>query len=253
MNVNYDEVALLYPAPPTNFPTVWHNSAVDMIPPRFAIWFPVTKQYQVYDIIRNNDLSITLKPTKTSRDNPFYFAIQNYGDRQSRTVTLHNPRAPINTHTDVPIWFTGAWLCKKSSNNSLQAVLPILCSSHTKPFKFVENIGMYPNYEFINWTERFTPTYTQDMTHNRMVFSSLKPIVIEEKSNVPIPQFVASALLQQAIQKEECCPISMENLMAENAAVTSCYHIFERKSLYSWLEINTSCPICKQTCVPTDV
>ena len=77
----------------------------------------------------------------------------------------------------------------------------------------------------------------------------------EEKSKppTPIPEFVASALLQQAIQKEECCPISMEDLTTENATVTSCYHIFNHESLQNWLETNTSCPVCKQSCVVTRV
>ncbi len=255
MNINYDEVALLYPASPTTFPHVWRNHAHDMIPPRFAIWFPDKANYQIYDIRRNEDTSVILTPTRTQRENPFYFAIQNEGDRRSRTVTIYNPRASINTHSNVALWFTGAWLCKKHSSNNLQAVLPILGTSDLKPFKYVSNVGMYPNYIFVEWVNNYTPEYIRNLTHNRMVFSSLQPIEIEENTKPPtqIPEFVASALVKDAIQKGECCPISMEDLKTGSIAVTSCYHIFDRSSLQGWLTDHTTCPVCKQACVVTEV
>ncbi len=255
MNVVYDDVALLHLENPSTFPDVWRNTLHDMIPPRIAMWLPTIQNYQIYDVTRYTDASITIKPTNTQRTNPFYFAIQNGGDIQSRTVTIYNPRASVNTHTDVAIWFTGAWLCKKNSNTGLQAVLPIIVSSDTKSFKYVNNIGIYPCAALLNWMGKFTTEYIRGMTHNRMIFTSLKPIedVLEKKPITPIPLFVATSLLTSAIQKGETCPISMEELTIGNAAVTSCFHIFDRLSIQNWMTDHSTCPICKQDCALTDV
>jgi hypothetical protein len=255
MNLVYDDVALLYPLNPGTYPHVWRPTLDDMMPPRFAIWLPAIHNYQVFDITRNTDSSITLKPTNTSRENPFYFAIQNDGDTKSRTVTIYNPRATVNTHTDVAFWFTGAWLCKKSSNHSLQAVIPILAASDAKPFKFVKNIGIYPCATLMNWMNKFSPEYMQEMTRRRIVFTSLKPIedVPEIKPIAPIPLFAATALVTLAIQKGETCPISMEELQIGKAAVTSCYHIFDRTCIQNWMNEHSTCPICKQVCALTEV
>jgi hypothetical protein len=66
----------------------------------------------------------------------------------------------------------------------------------------------------------------------------------------PIPKFVVDALISDAITKAAICPITMEPIKSETAAVTPCYHCFDKIALASWIATgNTTCPTCKQSIV----
>jgi hypothetical protein len=244
---------MIYPPGPTSFPTVWRSHIHDMVPPRFAVWHPDRSDYQIFDIARMPNNSITVKPIRSERENPFYFAIQSTGDRQSRTITLYKPRASKNTHVDIAMWFTGAWLCKRSGTR-LQATIPIMGVSEPSQFLIKGNVGIYQNRTFIHWSDDYSPAYVREMIHNRKIYTSLHAIQNSEETKPPleeIPKFVASALLKDAMNRNEVCPISMEVLNSENAAVTNCFHIFERTSIQTWLTNKSSCPVCKKECVIT--
>jgi hypothetical protein len=61
-----------------------------------------------------------------------------------------------------------------------------------------------------------------------------------------IPRFVLDALKRDAIARQYECPISASILTSETPlSITACYHIFEKKSLDTWLKENPSCPLCK--------
>ena len=65
------------------------------------------------------------------------------------------------------------------------------------------------------------------------------------------PTHVKQILIEDAIRKEESCPISYEKITLENAMITSCGHIFQEKAIKSWLSSSSSkgeCPLCKQPC-----
>jgi SUMO ligase MMS21 Smc5/6 complex component len=64
----------------------------------------------------------------------------------------------------------------------------------------------------------------------------------------PIPAFVATLLVEDAISKKQDCSIMMEPVTKESAVVTNCYHVFNKDAIARWLETNTSCPVCKQLC-----
>lgn len=248
MNEDIDIQTIIYPPSPHTFPIVWRPTLYDMIPPRFAVWIPNKADYQVFDISRMPNHSIVVKPVRTDRENPFYFAIQNGGDRTSRTITIYKPRASKHTYADVGIWFTGAWLCKRT-NGRLQATVPILGVSDASHFPVRGNIGIYHNSTFVEWTTNYTSDYIREMIHTRKVYTSLHmidelvaPIISE------LPAFVATALVKSAIEKNDICPISMEPIELNNSAVTSCFHIFERNCIQNWLESHSNCPVCKQTC-----
>jgi hypothetical protein len=66
---------------------------------------------------------------------------------------------------------------------------------------------------------------------------------------VPVPKFVADALVTAAVAAEAICPITMEPITAASAAVTSCFHVFEANAIAIWLTTNHSCPTCKQTAI----
>lgn len=79
------------------------------------------------------------------------------------------------------------------------------------------------------------------------------PLNAEERAVPPtaIPMRVAVAMVEQAVRRGEGCPITTEPLEAATAAVTSCFHCFQRDALQCWLREHDSCPVCKARCVAT--
>jgi hypothetical protein len=59
-----------------------------------------------------------------------------------------------------------------------------------------------------------------------------------------IPKFVTDALKRDAISTNYLCPITMEPL--SDAAITSCYHIFDRESIVRSLRTSRVCPMCRE-------
>lgn len=67
----------------------------------------------------------------------------------------------------------------------------------------------------------------------------------------PIPVHVVTIIIADAIRRNESCPISCDDITRENAAVTSCGHVFAKTAIRTWLESPSSrnlCPVCKRTC-----
>jgi hypothetical protein len=62
----------------------------------------------------------------------------------------------------------------------------------------------------------------------------------------PLPKFVADALITAAVASAATCPITMEPIKNQTAAVTSCFHVFDAMAIASWFVNNTTCPTCKQ-------
>ena len=66
-----------------------------------------------------------------------------------------------------------------------------------------------------------------------------------------IPVHVINALLRDAMNRGEICPITNEDLTPENGAVTTCFHLFEKNAIATWLvtpNSNQLCPVCKKQC-----
>jgi SUMO ligase MMS21 Smc5/6 complex component len=62
---------------------------------------------------------------------------------------------------------------------------------------------------------------------------------------------VKAILIEVAVSKGDSCPISMNPITKENAAVTSCGHVFDRDSIAQWLASSDrhGCPNCREHCV----
>ncbi len=238
------------PVPPNRFPIVWTSNVRDMIPPRFAIWYPQRYDFQVFNVERHENHAISVKPTTTERRTPFYFAeMEDGGDIQSRTVTLYNPRATKNPYSECAMWFTGAWLCRRNEANRMSAVIPIMCVSHPQFFPIKSNVGIHASPALHDWQNRITPQYMSEMIQNRMIFTSLHPIpelTAKRPETCAIPEYVGRALLAQAVSAEECCSITMEHLAAGDTAVTSCFHLFQKDGLVEWMKKKSCCPVCKK-------
>jgi len=66
-----------------------------------------------------------------------------------------------------------------------------------------------------------------------------------------IPQHTIRALLRDAAMSEEVCAITGEELDVTNGAVTSCFHLFEKNAIATWLAMPNSrdkCPVCNEHC-----
>jgi hypothetical protein len=60
-----------------------------------------------------------------------------------------------------------------------------------------------------------------------------------------IPQFVADIMKRDAISSKLTCPISLESLDLVPLSITSCFHLFQRDCIATWMERDNSCPVCK--------
>jgi hypothetical protein len=66
-----------------------------------------------------------------------------------------------------------------------------------------------------------------------------------------IPVHVVKIIVADAIRRNESCPISCDDITQENAAVTSCGHVFTKTAIRTWFESPSSrnmCPVCKRVC-----
>ncbi len=68
-----------------------------------------------------------------------------------------------------------------------------------------------------------------------------------------IPTFVFHAYVTGAIEKNECCPVTLEPLSKEMVGCAPCGHLFDKDALRTALETNGKCPTCRQTANPDDI
>lgn len=66
------------------------------------------------------------------------------------------------------------------------------------------------------------------------------------------PAFVTALIVADAVAKADTCPITLSPITVANAAVTSCFHVFDGEAIATWLSEHKTCPVCKQatTVVP---
>ena len=79
------------------------------------------------------------------------------------------------------------------------------------------------------------------------------PVPVQKPSYVisKIPQHAVRALLRDAAMTEEVCAITGEEIDIGNGAVTSCFHLFEKNAIATWLAMPNSrdkCPVCNELC-----
>ena len=70
----------------------------------------------------------------------------------------------------------------------------------------------------------------------------------------PIPQRIAWILAEHACHANEECPITTSTISPTTAAVTSCFHVFDKTALSEWFArnpTNTKCPLCREICLMT--
>jgi hypothetical protein len=85
---------------------------------------------------------------------------------------------------------------------------------------------------------RHTPVISSDSTLPLTGCSSVSTI----------PSYVIELIKQDAVKKQETCPILYDSLTMDNSVVTSCFHTFSKTGITEWLKNNSACPKCRQKC-----
>lgn len=89
-------------------------------------------------------------------------------------------------------------------------------------------------------------TYSPPIPSRSQTILHQPPKPIRVKEGCPLPAHVIEALLRDAKVGKECCPISMTSYSECNSlTITSCFHIFETKSIEEWFKTKTNCPVCR--------
>ena len=77
------------------------------------------------------------------------------------------------------------------------------------------------------------------------------PLPINPLPVEPIPQRIAWLIAEDACVRNEICSIILEPISPITSSVTNCFHVFETNAIKTWLEKNSTCPLCKKKTVAT--
>ena len=99
----------------------------------------------------------------------------------------------------------------------------------------------------IHWTElqrpNLGPAIGPVIESLLLLRSSPNPTIQRIQTN--LPPHVMRLVVEHAIQSHALCPITMEPIQKETAAVTPCGHVFDRTALETWYADHDTCPECR--------
>ena len=98
----------------------------------------------------------------------------------------------------------------------------------------------------IHWTELQRPNLGPSL--EPVVESLLRlrdSVVPTNPKRQLLPPHVMRLVIDHAIQTSALCPITMEPILAETAAVTPCGHVFDKTALETWYADHDTCPECR--------
>ena len=110
--------------------------------------------------------------------------------------------------------------------------------------------------------DSFPPSYLKHPTlapssrldyFNRRLWTSYDDTPIPPQVEKRLPTRIASIIARDAAANGEICPILHDVINPESSAVTTCFHVFDRVSIETWLQSNSTCPVCKERCTMTPV
>ena len=92
-----------------------------------------------------------------------------------------------------------------------------------------------------------TPAYTE-------LSSTVVPVVQVQKENLtlhkkPTKPHLVSLVLKAAVAEHRVCPITFDPITESSRCIAPCYHSFDPDAIDNWLETNTTCPECRETCM----
>lgn len=82
---------------------------------------------------------------------------------------------------------------------------------------------------------------------------SIREVIRTVEHEKEIPQFVAQTVAQRSVEQGEACPITYDDITVDEAAVTSCFHVFSKDAIQMYRAGgNMTCPVCRQHCSVTN-
>ena len=110
--------------------------------------------------------------------------------------------------------------------------------------------------------DSFPPSYLKHPTpapssrldyFNRRLWTSFDdtPIATLMLTEKRLPSRIARIIARDAAANGELCPILHDVINPESSAVTTCFHVFDKVSIETWLQSNSTCPVCKERCSAT--
>ena len=241
----YDEAARgVYPSPMTSNPAIWGYDYKTFLFPLFGIYFEKQKRFCIFKVKVADSYHI-LEPYQSERTDPFY--LHKSGNPSDHPLEVYSVKAQF----PFSIWFQGAWLCRKNGPH-MSPIFPVMRLSNTIcKYKKSYSITVYQSPAAMEWVEQYNSI---DKSMNRLATRISLPIPFDSSPIPPtpfihsIPAFVAALLIEDAIKEKKDCSITLEPITKETAIVTTCYHVFDKKAITTWLENKTTCPLCKQVC-----
>jgi hypothetical protein len=67
----------------------------------------------------------------------------------------------------------------------------------------------------------------------------------------PLPKRIAWLIADDACKNGETCAITMDDISPLTAAVTTCFHCFDKNGIVAWLTTHDECPTCRKKCLAT--
>ena len=67
----------------------------------------------------------------------------------------------------------------------------------------------------------------------------------------PLPKRIAWLIADDACKNGDTCAITMDDISPLTAAVTTCFHCFEKNGIVAWLTTHDECPTCRKKCLAT--
>jgi hypothetical protein len=82
---------------------------------------------------------------------------------------------------------------------------------------------------------------------------SIREVIRTIEQEKEIPQFVAQLVAQRSVEHGDTCPITCDDIIIDDATVTSCFHVFDKISIQTYRNGgNMTCPVCRQHCSITN-
>jgi hypothetical protein len=233
----------VYPLPMTANPRLWGTDFKTFLFPFFAVYFEKQNRFCLYRIKVAGKYHI-LEPYRTERTDPYY--LNPTGNPSNHPLEVYS----VKSQFPFCIWFQEAWLCRKNGPR-MSPVIPVMkLTNFINNCKYTKYFSttVYESPAAIEWFRQYK---TIDKSMVRLATDIALPIPHEPVLAAephPIPVFVSTLLIEDAIAKKQDCSITMEPITATTATVTSCYHVFDKDAIRQWLGTNKTCPVCKQKC-----
>ena len=65
---------------------------------------------------------------------------------------------------------------------------------------------------------------------------------------VDLPPHVIPMIISEAVTQHRQCSISLDDITADNACVTTCGHVFTKDAISRWMQQHRTCPECRKQC-----